>query len=323
MKKISVIVPAYNVEQYIERCVNSLLKQTHENIEIIVVDDGSKDNTAKIIDDIADKRPNVIAIHQENQGVSVARNVGLERATGDYISFVDADDEVEKDLFSFLLKLAEQNEAEIAGCSTKTVLSNGKSFEMYGTGKIYNCDSMQAQKKLLKGGIIDCAVYAKLYKSEILENVRFAKGIRMQEDRLFLLEAMQRAKRVYIKDVSKYIRYERAGSATSGKFHERWLDIRTVTSLIKERTKNASADVKEMAEYNELRSYLFLYRKLIRECPKKEYVTEKKEIQKYIISADKKAVASHMRKSEKLECFLCKKEVVYRTFLKIYDVIGK
>ena len=91
-KKISVIVPAYNMEKYIERCLDSLIGQTYHNLEIIVVDDGSNDQTGILCDRYAKKDPRILVVHQENQGVSQARNVGLSRATGDYIGFMDSDE---------------------------------------------------------------------------------------------------------------------------------------------------------------------------------------------------------------------------------------
>ena len=98
-KKISVIVPAYNMEKYIERCLDSLIGQTYHNLEIIVVDDGSNDQTGILCDRYAKKDPRILVVHQENQGVSQARNVGLSRATGDYIGFMDSDDYIDPNMY--------------------------------------------------------------------------------------------------------------------------------------------------------------------------------------------------------------------------------
>ena len=100
---ISIIIPAYNIENYIVRCLDSLLNQTYKNLEVIVVDDGSSDNTGKIIDDYASKYENIKVIHKKNAGVSAARNSGIDVANGDYIGFVDGDDTVDKEMFEVLI----------------------------------------------------------------------------------------------------------------------------------------------------------------------------------------------------------------------------
>lgn len=105
---ISVVVPVYNVENYIEKCVNSLMNQTYKNIEIILVDDGSPDRSSTIIDGLAKMDQRIHVIHQKNKGVSAARNAGLERSTGDYIMFVDGDDWVDSDYVSYFLELVKE-----------------------------------------------------------------------------------------------------------------------------------------------------------------------------------------------------------------------
>ena len=100
---ISIIIPAYNIENYIAKCLDSLLNQTYRNLEIIVVDDGSSDNTGKVIDDYLSKYDNIKVIHKKNAGVSAARNSGIEVASGDYIGFVDGDDTVDEEMFHIVV----------------------------------------------------------------------------------------------------------------------------------------------------------------------------------------------------------------------------
>ena len=114
MKKIvSIIVPVYNVEKFIFKTVNSILNQDYKNIEIILVDDGSPDNSARIIDELAKKDNRIVCVHKENGGVSSARNAGLKIATGEYVTFIDGDDWVEPNYVSYLLNLVEKNKCEI------------------------------------------------------------------------------------------------------------------------------------------------------------------------------------------------------------------
>ena len=108
-KKVSVIVPIYNVERYIDKCVRSLMLQDYGNIEIILVDDGSPDNSGRIIDELSKEDNRIIVIHKANGGVSTARNAGLLQATGEYVMFVDSDDWVEKDYVSYFLDIVQKD----------------------------------------------------------------------------------------------------------------------------------------------------------------------------------------------------------------------
>ncbi len=115
--KVSIIVPVYNVEKYLKRCLDSLISQTLKDIEIICVNDGSKDNSDKILEEYARKDSRIIIINQENQGISVARNNGMDIAKGKYVGFVDSDDWVDSDFFEKLYNAAEKNNAQMAVCS--------------------------------------------------------------------------------------------------------------------------------------------------------------------------------------------------------------
>ena len=115
--KVSIIVPVYNVEKYIEKCLNSLISQSYKNIEIILIDDGSKDNSGKICDKYKRKDPRIKVIHKENAGVSEARNSGMQKATGEYLCFVDADDFVMNDYIEYLHQLIVKGSSDIAICT--------------------------------------------------------------------------------------------------------------------------------------------------------------------------------------------------------------
>lgn len=119
MMKISIVVPVYNMSRYLDKCISSIRNQSYTNLEIILIDDGSIDGSSKIVDKHASFDSRIIAIHEENQGESRARNVGLEQTTGDYIAFVDCDDWIEPDIYETLLSAAVSNDLDIvaaAGC---------------------------------------------------------------------------------------------------------------------------------------------------------------------------------------------------------------
>ena len=124
--KISIIVPVYNIEKYIEKSVESLVNQTYKNIEIILIDDGSTDSSPQICDKLKKEDTRIKVIHQPNKGVSAARNAGLDAACGDYIGFCDGDDIADKDMFEFLYNLAVSDNADIAMCEVRLVFENGE-----------------------------------------------------------------------------------------------------------------------------------------------------------------------------------------------------
>ena len=119
-KLVSVIIPAYNIEDYIGRCLDSVISQTYKNLEIIVVDDGSRDHTGEILDNYAKKDRRIKVIHKENGGVSSARNKGIEAAEGDYIGFIDGDDLIEPEMYKTLVDLLEEENADIKKMDTLT-----------------------------------------------------------------------------------------------------------------------------------------------------------------------------------------------------------
>lgn len=161
-KLVSVIIPAYNIEDYIGRCLDSVLSQTYKNLEIIVIDDGSSDRTGEILDDYEKKNHRMKVIHKENGGVSSARNIGIDRANGDYIGFVDGDDRVNPKLFETLVKLinGKMQISHIVDIRWYFLIVD----YYYNTGKRVIQTKEQGLKDLLAGEMIEPALYNKLYK---------------------------------------------------------------------------------------------------------------------------------------------------------------
>lgn len=126
MKKISIIVPIYNAENHLEKCIKSILTQTVEDLELILVDDGSKDNSLSICKAYANKDSRIKVIHQKNAGVSAARNHGIEVAEGDFIGFVDSDDWIDAHMYEILLEEAKKTNADVVMCDATTVYDSGK-----------------------------------------------------------------------------------------------------------------------------------------------------------------------------------------------------
>ena len=179
--KISIIVPVYNKEKYLRDCVDSILQQTYKDFELILVDDGSKDSSWNIIKEYADKEERVVPIHQENAGVSAARNAGLDSAQGKWICFVDADDYLPKDGIQILVEHGEKSNADIVNANA-TRVEDDKQF------KIFNFNN-----EIVKGNIyprlVHFAPWAQLFKRSIIEehHLRYVKGLAYSEDNVFIL----------------------------------------------------------------------------------------------------------------------------------------
>lgn len=168
---LSIVIPAYNIEQYIARCLDSLINQTYKNIEIIVVDDGSKDNTSAILDEYALKDRRIKVIHKVNEGVSIARLTGMKRCEGDYIGFVDGDDTVDNDMFELLMNNALKYDADISHCGYAMDFPDGHSDKYYGTGKVVVQDNETGLKDLLSGKFIEPGLVIKIYKKELIHKL--------------------------------------------------------------------------------------------------------------------------------------------------------
>ncbi len=177
---ISVIVPIYNVEKYLDRCIKSIVNQTYQNLEIILVDDGSTDNSGKICDEYVKKDDRIKVIHKENGGLSDARNVGIENATGRLIGFVDSDDYIDKDMFELLNTDLTKYDADIAICNVKKENENAELLEECGLEEIRVFNKKEALKLLIKD-LIKSYAWNKLYKIELFAKVRFPVGKTMED----------------------------------------------------------------------------------------------------------------------------------------------
>ena len=193
MKKISIIVPIYNIEKYLPRCLDSILAQTYKNLEVILVDDGSVDNSGMIADKYARKDQRIKVIHQVNQGVSVARNTGIDLATGDYIGFVDGDDYIEPDMYEILMRIIDEQQVDIAHCGYQMVYPS-KTEYYYNTKKKIKMNREEGVLELLRGRKVEPGLWNKLYNAKLFDQVRLPAGIAETEDLLCNFELFSFAK---------------------------------------------------------------------------------------------------------------------------------
>lgn len=209
---ISIIIPVYKVEKYLNRCIDSVINQTYRNIEIILVDDGSPDNCPEICNEYAAKDSRIRVIHQKNAGLSAARNAGLDIAQGDYIGFVDSDDYIHPEMYERLLNAIEFNHADIALCNFQYVNEIGKIIYKFSPLKNEIMDSNTALDKLEESyGVYYVVAWNRLYKRELFKQVRFPVG-KQHEDEAIAHIIYNNAKKIVAIDDELYYYVQREGS---------------------------------------------------------------------------------------------------------------
>ena len=314
-KLVSVIIPAYNIEDYIGRCLDSVLSQTYKNLEIIIVDDGSSDRTGEILDDYKKKDQRIRVIHKENGGVSSARNTGIEAAKGDYIGFIDGDDLAEPELFKTLMKLLNEENADIAHCGYQMVFPDRVDY-YHNTKLRKNQTREEGVKDLLMGEMIEPALYNKLYKKELFEGIRLDETLRINEDLEVNYRLFNKSKKSVYYDVPLYSYMIRKNSATGSNTSTRKNeDSLKVLQQIKNDCK------KEKGIYAvAYRRYIYLLMAICRmRTDQKEYQKFKREILKKELKTKdfKQYISSKLRIMSYLSCYF---PGIIRFIYQIYDL---
>lgn len=209
---VSVIVPVYGVEQYLNKCVDSIINQTYKNLEIILVNDGSLDNCGKICDEYAEKDNRVKVIHKKNGGQGSARNCALRVASGEYITFVDSDDWLALDIIESLYNAIIINEADLSVCGFSSIKANEVLGEYWVCKKPESFDKIQALSVYYEGKYIYPAPWGKLYKRQLWEGVYFPEDV-YREDEYIFYKVLEGANKVIHIGVAKYYYNVREGSA--------------------------------------------------------------------------------------------------------------
>lgn len=229
--KISIIVPVYNVEKYLERCVKSILNQTYKDLEIILVNDGSTDLSGAICDRFALIDQRIHVIHKSNGGLSDARNVGLENAKGEYISFIDSDDFIHVGFCEALLSLAIEHNADIVQCEFQKVYESElgefdkKTHCSLKTEEIISVNNIGALKNLFNENYLNTVVvWNKLYKRDLFNNVRFPKG-KIHEDEFTTYKVLYNSLKIVITLKKMYFYLQRSDSIMGQKFNVNRLDV--------------------------------------------------------------------------------------------------
>lgn len=242
---ISIIIPIYNVEKYLKRCVDSVLCQKEVSLEVILVDDGSTDSSGKICDDYASKNSNVKCRHITNSGPSTAKNVGYDIALGNYVVFIDSDDEIKQDMFSVMLKSGYQHNADIVCCNYIQVDEEGNISHTEHTGQEYILTQDEALKAILIKDKIYSQCWTKIYKRDTMQKngVRNTEGLKTEEDFIYNIQAFACSKTVCVVDKPLYIYTHHSKSLSKDYFRNhisqyidnRILRLELVDNIIRER----------------------------------------------------------------------------------------
>lgn len=211
---ISVVVPVYNVEDYIHKCVDSIINQTYRNLEIILVDDGSSDNSGRICDEYAEIDERIKVIHKENGGLSDARNAGIEISKGDYLGFVDSDDYIDADMYCILMNNLKNADADISTCG-RIIVTGDDSIPLCEKNTTACLNSYDAINDLFtRNKFVFHAAWDKLYKREMFSNIRFPIG-RLFEDAAVMYQIFEKANKIVATEKQMYYYLQRQGSISN------------------------------------------------------------------------------------------------------------
>lgn len=216
---VSIIVPVFNVEKYLKECLDSILNQTYENIEVILVDDGSSDSSGKICDEYLKKDSRIKVFHKTNGGLSDARNYGVENSNGEYIIFVDSDDYLSKYTLEFSIKEIKEQNAEILVFAMKREKKEKEILEY--KKNIFNRE--EGIIELFKGNLYRFSACGKIYKSNIVKKYQFPKG-KIHEDQATTYKYFLEANKIVYIDYIGYIYYRRENSILTKKYNIKRLD---------------------------------------------------------------------------------------------------
>jgi len=273
-EKISIIIPVYNVERYLRKCLNSLVQQTYHNLEIILVDDGSPDSSGQICDWYAKKDSRIHVIHKKNEGVARARNDGIEYASGDYISFVDSDDWMAANAYETLYKGLKRYCADCAVGGCVKVIDKGGALQPKKRKhtKIRCQSSAEAMRHVLLEG---SAIWNRLFKRELFEKIRFPLD-RVNDDEVVALHVYAECKKIVFLDKDTYFYRIRQDSITTSAFSLRNIDYyyNSIDNL--EFIKNKMPRLVDCAEYKYIKTMLYSYVNLkrIKKNPKADKIRQ-------------------------------------------------
>mgnify|MGYP000883284623 FL=1 len=279
-KLISIIVPVYNVEKYLKKCVYSILNQSYKNLEVILVNDGSNDNSGKICDELSREDSRIKVYHKDNGGLSDARNYGVAKANGEYVGFVDSDDYIDQYMYENLYKAIRKYNTQIAECGITRVYKNNKLRPHY-DGEEYSLvvDREGYLKEYLENRKVYGAAVCKLLSIDLAKVLKFPDG-KVYEDVFYTLELLKKVDKYTLISGNYYYYYIRGNSITTKKFSSRDMDYIEIIDKIGEYTLNNYSKLKEKLFIRQGFAYLSIFNQIIQ-------LNDYRQIPEYSILIDK------------------------------------
>lgn len=276
---VSIVVPIYGTEFYLPACIDSLCNQTYENIQIILVDDQSPDNCPQICDDYAKTDSRITVIHQENKGVSGARNTGLSHCNGDYIMFVDSDDELCCDGVEKLLLTAFNYKADIVSAVSNLVDVNGMALETYTDESYTIIENDETVLLSLSGDKIADSVWAKLFRADLIQDIRFEEGQSINEDGFYMFQCFLKKPLLVHFNTVVYRYFIRKKSCSRQAFSEKYLSMLYFCDRKKELVAEYFPQYMDQVHNMEVRTNLLFLDVLCRTKDKKYRALQRQSIE--------------------------------------------
>ena len=280
----SIIVPVYNVEKYISRCIQSVLKQDYQDWELILIDDGSKDTSGEICEEYAKSDNRIKVIHQLNSGVSVARNTGLNIATGDYIIFADSDDWLDSNLLANYKSILEADSYDMVACDCYNVQVIGEEEYVEPGNKWRGNGNRLLSEKELFYTVLYCSatLWNKTFKRDIIYGVKFNEKMTFAEDTDFLVSVLFRIKKAWITDYKGYYYFvNRQGNVVSEEINERFIELLKNCKNIYDKLEKCPDNTIGIHRIN------MVIRQVLKKLPLSSFY--KKEYNKYLIECKRTA----------------------------------
>ncbi len=289
--KISVVLPIYNVEKYLEKCMESIFNQTYKNLEIILVDDGSPDGCPALCDSFAQKDSRICVVHKQNGGISDARNAGIAAATGEYISFVDPDDYVENDYIEYLYSLIKKYDCKMSLCQHTVKFESGREI-CYGKDGDALLTSKECIERMLYNDVIDTSCWAKLFSADLAKKFLYPKG-KLFEDIGTVYKFFIESGTIACGWQSKYFYMMRAKSIVHCSFNPHKLDLLEMTDSMAKDVLATFPDLEKAVLRRQVYSRFSTLNQML-DVKEKVYKEKCKEIIRYI-RENKKALLSDKR----------------------------
>lgn len=302
METVSIIIPVYNVQEYLTECIDSALEQTYKEIEIILIDDGSTDDSGRICDLYAGRNSKIHVIHQKNEGLSAARNKGIDACSGKYIYFLDSDDFISPDTIQTLVNLSEVNNADIA-ITEYEMFEKDVSNILLNQESVLVMDAKQAIKTMLYPGMYDHCACAKLYSAKLWNDIRFPIG-KKYEDLYVVYDIFYRASKVVYYSVPKYYYRVRGKSIMNSEINDQDIELLDISDIVAGKLQSWYPDFAEIIRNKQVQTYAnFLARVM------KSRESRYKPVQKRIVKKCRENVwvcikSKHMKINDKIKIII-------------------